>query len=304
MYASARSRSVLRAALEQRPHAEQEFRLVDRLGEEVVGAGFHRRFDVGGLVERGDHQHADAARRRDRRGAAGTPRNPQSFGIITSSRIRSGFHVAGRRERVLAVGGDLGLVAAAVEVGFEQLGVRHVVVGDQDARHGNLWQVAASAVIICMLMRAILNPKHESHVPPLEVENGAVIPCYEAPPRLAAIRAALEAAGGFTFEEPPAATEEALATVHDPAYIAYLREAAAELRRARGSTPRVRWPTVFPYGPNPRAARRAAAARAVLLRHLHADPRRHVRRGARRRVGGAARGRARRVGRGEARFTS
>ena len=58
------------------------------------------------------------------------------------------------------------------------------------------------------LMRTILNPKHAEHAPPCEVENGAVIPCYEAPPRIAAIRAALEAAGGFTFEEPPAATEE------------------------------------------------------------------------------------------------
>jgi acetoin utilization deacetylase AcuC-like enzyme len=102
-------------------------------------------------------------------------------------------------------------------------------------------------------MRVILNPKHEAHAPSGEVENGAVIPCYENPPRLAAIRAALEAGGGFVFEEPPVATEEALATVHDPLYIAYLRETAAELRRVRGSTPRERWPTVFPYGPQPRA---------------------------------------------------
>jgi acetoin utilization deacetylase AcuC-like enzyme len=103
------------------------------------------------------------------------------------------------------------------------------------------------------VMRAILNPKHESHVPPLEVENGAVIPCYETPPRLAAIRGALEAAGGFAFEDAPVADEDSLAPVHDPAYIAYLREAAAELRRARGASPRERWPTVFPFGPNPRA---------------------------------------------------
>src|SRR5262245_8753284 len=103
-------------------------------------------------------------------------------------------------------------------------------------------------------MRVIQNPKHESHAPPGEVENGAVIPCYEAPPRLSAIRTALEAAGGYTFEEPPAATEDAVAAVHDRAYIAYLRETSAELRRARGNTPKVQWPTVFPYGPTPRAA--------------------------------------------------
>ena len=102
-------------------------------------------------------------------------------------------------------------------------------------------------------MRAILNPKHDAHSPAVEVENGAVIPCYENPPRIGAIRAALEEAGGFRFEEPPVASEDALAAVHDRAYIAYLREAAAELRRARGSSPRERWPTVFPFGPHPRA---------------------------------------------------
>jgi acetoin utilization deacetylase AcuC-like enzyme len=103
-------------------------------------------------------------------------------------------------------------------------------------------------------MRVIVNPRHEPHAPPGEVENGEIIPCYEQPARLPAIRAALEAAGGYTFEEPPAASEEALATVHDPAYIAYVRDTAAEIRRSRGSTPKVQWPTVFPYGPNPRAA--------------------------------------------------
>lgn len=102
-------------------------------------------------------------------------------------------------------------------------------------------------------MQVILNPKHDAHSPPAEVENGAVIPCYEAPPRFTAIREALEAHGGYTFLEPPVASEEALAVVHEPTYIAYLREAAAELRRARGSSPRERWPTVFPYGPNPHA---------------------------------------------------
>jgi acetoin utilization deacetylase AcuC-like enzyme len=102
-------------------------------------------------------------------------------------------------------------------------------------------------------MRVILNPKHDLHAPSGEVENGAVIPCYESAARLAVIRAALEAAGGYTFEEPPAASDEAIATIHDPVYVAYLRETSAELRRARGNTPKVQWPTVFPYGPNPRA---------------------------------------------------
>lgn len=111
----------------------------------------------------------------------------------------------------------------------------------------------AQQVLHLLHMRVIENPRHESHAPPGEVENGAVIPCYECPPRQTAIRAALEAAGGYTFEEPPPADEAAIAAIHDPAYIAYLRETSAELRRARGTTPKVQWPTVFPYGPAPRA---------------------------------------------------
>jgi acetoin utilization deacetylase AcuC-like enzyme len=109
------------------------------------------------------------------------------------------------------------------------------------------------AIATLNAMRVIQNPKHDLHAPPGEVENGAVIPCYESPARLAAIRAALEEAGGYTFEEPPVVSDEVVAAVHDPAYIAYLRETSAELRRSRGSTPKVQWPTVFPYGPHPRA---------------------------------------------------
>jgi len=109
------------------------------------------------------------------------------------------------------------------------------------------------AIATFNIMRVIQNSKHELHAPPAEVENGAAIPCYESPARLTAIRSALESAGGYTFEEPPIAAEEAIATVHDPAYIAYIRETSAELRRARGSTAKAQWPTVFPYGPNPRA---------------------------------------------------
>jgi acetoin utilization deacetylase AcuC-like enzyme len=103
-------------------------------------------------------------------------------------------------------------------------------------------------------MRVILNPKHADHAPPGEWEGGAVIPCYETPGRFDAIRAALEAAGGFTFEEPPRATEEPVLAVHHAAYVAYLREASAEAKRARDPAAKQLWPTVFPFGPNPRAA--------------------------------------------------
>ncbi len=102
-------------------------------------------------------------------------------------------------------------------------------------------------------MRVILNPKHADHAPPGEVEGGAVIPSYEAPGRFDAIRAALEAAGGFCFEELAKPSEACVAAVHDAAYVAYLREASVEAKRARDPAAKQLWPTVFPFGPNPRA---------------------------------------------------
>ena len=116
-------------------------------------------------------------------------------------------------------------------------------------------------------MRVILNPKHADHAPPGEWESGAVIPCYEGPGRLAAIRAALDAAGGFTFEEPPKPNEECVAAVHHPAYVTYLREASAEARKARDPAAKQLWPTVFPFGPNPRAT----GPRALRVFHV-AEP--------------------------------
>jgi acetoin utilization deacetylase AcuC-like enzyme len=102
-------------------------------------------------------------------------------------------------------------------------------------------------------MRVILNPKHAEHAAPCEVEGGTVIPCYEAPGRFDAIRTALETAGTFTFEEPPKPSEECIAAVHEAAYITYLREASAEAKKARDPAAKQLWPTVFPFGPNPRA---------------------------------------------------
>ena len=49
--------------------AQQQLGLVDRLGQEVVGAGLDGAVDVAGLVEGGDHEDGDVARRRVRREA-------------------------------------------------------------------------------------------------------------------------------------------------------------------------------------------------------------------------------------------
>jgi acetoin utilization deacetylase AcuC-like enzyme len=106
-------------------------------------------------------------------------------------------------------------------------------------------------------MRVILNPRHAGHAPPHEVDNGTVSTAWEAPRRFDAIRAVLEARGGFTFEDAPI-PEAAVTGLHDPGYVAYLRETSAELRATGGAV----FPSVFPFGPQPRArgptARRGA----------------------------------------------
>ena len=92
---------------------------------------------------------------------------PDSFGIIISSRMRSGF-----QSRAAGVSSPLAAIFVSnplpVEVGFEQVRVRRVIVGDQDALGSS--GIVAAAVIICTA-RAILNPKHDNHSPPCEVEE-------------------------------------------------------------------------------------------------------------------------------------
>src|SRR5205085_738856 len=82
------------------------------------------------------------------------------------------------------------------------------------------------------------------------------------PGRVAAVRAALEARGGFAFEDAPPADEAAVGGLHDPAYVVYLRETATELGKARGAAPRFVLPSVFPFGPAPQV-RGAKATRGA-----------------------------------------
>ncbi|HEY1189777.1 MAG TPA: histone deacetylase family protein [Gemmata sp.] len=102
-------------------------------------------------------------------------------------------------------------------------------------------------------MKVILNPKHADHASPGEFEGGAIIPCYETPARFEAIRTALETAGGFTFEPADSLNEECIGGIHHPAYVAHLRATSADAKRASEPAAKQVWPTVFPFGPNPRA---------------------------------------------------
>ena len=105
-------------------------------------------------------------------------------------------------------------------------------------------------------MRVVCNAKHAAHVPPHEVDNGALTPPWEVPGRCDAIRAALAAHGGFAFEDAPDLPPAALTALHDAGYLAHLRDTSAAL--ADGA-----WvmPSVFPFAPGaPRGevARRGA----------------------------------------------
>lgn len=106
-------------------------------------------------------------------------------------------------------------------------------------------------------MRVIVNPRHVGHVPPHEVDNGAPVPPWEVPGRLDAIRTAIAARPGFVFEDAPALAEDAVTSLHDPGYVAYLRETSGELR-ANAAV----YPSVFPFGPSPQA-RGPRASRGV-----------------------------------------
>ena len=142
----------------------------------------------------------------------------------------------------------------------------------------------------------ILNPKHEAAQPARRsrerrrsspaTKRPAAVRCRSAP------RSKPTAA--HTFEDPPAATEDA----HRGGPRRGLHRLPA---RGRGrAAPSARQFPARSAGPpsSPTARTREPAAtgasRPILLRHLHAHPRRHVRLGARRRIGGAARRRTRR----------
>lgn len=102
-------------------------------------------------------------------------------------------------------------------------------------------------------MRVILNPRQADHAPTVELDGGDIIPAYEIPSRFTAIRKALEAAGGFTLEEPPPSSDVPLTAVHHAEYVAFVRQACSHAQHnRRGSSPHL-WPSVFPFGPHPRA---------------------------------------------------
>src|SRR5262245_18479035 len=97
-------------------------------------------------------------------------------------------------------------------------------------------------------MRVILNPRHAARATPHELDNGVAVPPWEPPGRFDAIRLALARRPGFACEDAPAISESAVEFLHDPTYVAYLREAVGGLRAGAAI-----YPSVFPFGPEPHA---------------------------------------------------
>jgi acetoin utilization deacetylase AcuC-like enzyme len=89
---------------------------------------------------------------------------------------------------------------------------------------------------------------NSGHRPPFEVDGGLRVPPSDVPERVEVLRAGLASVPEVRFEEPTLLDPAALSPLHDAGYIAFLREACAELAAAR--TPDRQpalYPSVFPY---------------------------------------------------------
>src|SRR5438477_6364606 len=169
--------------------------------------------------------------------------NPLSLGIITSSRMMSGFQsrAAVRVSSPLVtmrVSKPLPSRWASSSSAFITLSSAMRMRGMCEPPGRGHLSDAAGRRRYTRSMRVIVNGRHAGHAPPHEADNGTPVPPWEVPGRVDAIRAALEARGGFVFEDAPLLEEAAVTPLHDPAYVSYLRETSAELGRARGATPR------------------------------------------------------------------
>jgi acetoin utilization deacetylase AcuC-like enzyme len=73
-------------------------------------------------------------------------------------------------------------------------------------------------------MRVVHSPKHRLHDPHDEIQAGVRMPTVETPARAEAIRAALEADGGFELTGPAEHGEDPIVAVHEPAMVRFLAE--------------------------------------------------------------------------------
>ena len=106
-------------------------RLIDRLGQIFVGAGVKAEDDILGV---GFRRHQND--RHERQSVSAFSRRhtskPSSFGIITSSRIKSGRLFAGDGKRLLAIASLQELVALRSQSHDQNVAIGLVVIDDQN----------------------------------------------------------------------------------------------------------------------------------------------------------------------------
>jgi acetoin utilization deacetylase AcuC-like enzyme len=93
-------------------------------------------------------------------------------------------------------------------------------------------------------MRVVYSADHLRHEPRHELADGEALGIYEVPERAEMIRRALQADGGFAFEEPTAHAADPITAVHDPAMLAYLEDAWRDWREV-GQTADEIFPDTF-----------------------------------------------------------
>jgi acetoin utilization deacetylase AcuC-like enzyme len=74
-------------------------------------------------------------------------------------------------------------------------------------------------------MQVVYSAEHLRHEPQHEFTDGRAVASYEVPERAESIRRALEVDDAFAFAEPAEHGDAPIAAVHDPAMVAYLRDA-------------------------------------------------------------------------------
>ena len=90
-------------------------------------------------------------------------------------------------------------------------------------------------------MRVVLSGTNDQHRPPHEVANGVVVAALEIPDRVTALLDGLSAVPGLISERASISNLESLSEIHDPAYLAFLKDTCTKLKGEP------LFPSVFPY---------------------------------------------------------
>lgn len=101
-------------------------------------------------------------------------------------------------------------------------------------------------------MRVLSSGSNELHRPPYEVAGGLIVPALEIPDRVDALIEGLSRVNRVTIEQAASPNLDCLSEIHDPAYLAFLKETCLHLKGE------ALFPSVFPFrgDPSPRPNRK------------------------------------------------